>query len=168
MTMKDSLKKASELVDTWPDWKLDTVSLNQRNKRRAAGEQLPKPTKDEQRITELERALAAERKRAADLAEQMEGARENADAIAVRLDIDCEQMNDAETWGATTAAIQTLQKQLEQAISERDAAKKILDNAMQLLRETGFRRINPNHPIWENYNASDAARAAIPEGGAGQ
>ena len=38
-----SLERACEQVDTWPDWKLDTLSLSQRNKRRAAGEKLPKP-----------------------------------------------------------------------------------------------------------------------------
>jgi len=48
MTFWDKVEKACEAVDTWPDWRLDTVSLKARNKRRAEGEVLPKPTKEQQ------------------------------------------------------------------------------------------------------------------------
>jgi hypothetical protein len=48
MTFWDKVEKACEAVDTWPDWRLDTVSLKARNRRRADGEILPKPTKEQQ------------------------------------------------------------------------------------------------------------------------
>jgi len=48
MTFWDKVEKACEAVDTWPDWRLDTVSLKARNRRRADGEILPKSTKEQQ------------------------------------------------------------------------------------------------------------------------
>lgn len=45
-------------VDTWPDWMLDTRSMMYRNRRRAKGESLPKPTKDEILIAALRMQVA--------------------------------------------------------------------------------------------------------------
>lgn len=55
----DDLERASEEVDTWPDWKLDSASLYYRDKRRRKGEIFPKPTKEQIRITQLEAEVKA-------------------------------------------------------------------------------------------------------------
>jgi len=43
LTFDENLKRASDAVDRWPDWMLDTWALNERNSRRSKGEVLPKP-----------------------------------------------------------------------------------------------------------------------------
>lgn len=62
----NAIKRAAAEVDTWPDWKLDSAGLRSRSRRRAAGEDLPKPTKEMRRIAELEAEVLALRQRELD------------------------------------------------------------------------------------------------------
>lgn len=57
----------SDIIDTFPDWKLDTLSLQRRNKRREQGEHLPKPTKLEEQLEQERAAHAATLKRKEEL-----------------------------------------------------------------------------------------------------
>jgi hypothetical protein len=44
----ERIQQVANAMDRWPDWKLDTYSLSERNKRRNAGEILPIPSETEE------------------------------------------------------------------------------------------------------------------------